>query len=65
VFTGRNQAFVLSNPPDITRLSAASSIRIGPEMSPGEYVLQVIVTDVAQPTKPVQVSQWMDFEIVN
>jgi len=65
VFTGRTQPFVLNNPPDVTRLSAASSIRIGAEMSPGEYALQVIVTDLSQPTKPVQVSQWMDFEVVN
>jgi hypothetical protein len=64
VFTGKIQPFILNNPPDVTRLSAASSIRIGPELSPGEYALQVIVTDLAQPAKPIQASQWIDFEIV-
>ena len=64
VFTGRVQPFILNNPPDITRLSAASSIRLGADLSPGEYALQVIVTDLAQPTKPIQASQWIDFEIV-
>jgi hypothetical protein len=65
VFTGKIQPFNLNNPPDITRLSAASSIRLGAALSPGEYALQVIVTDLAQPTKPIQASQWIDFEIVN
>jgi len=64
VFTGKIQPFNLNNPPDITRLSAASSIRLGAALSPGEYALQVIVTDLAQPTKPIQASQWIDFEIV-
>jgi hypothetical protein len=31
-------------------------------MSPGEYVLQLVVTDLAK-NKPQVASQWMDFEI--
>jgi VWFA-related protein len=64
VFTGKTQSFVLSNPPDITRLSAASAIQIGADMPPGDYALQVIVTDLAERDKPIQVSRWIDFEIV-
>jgi VWFA-related protein len=64
VFTGKNQPFVLSNPPDVARLSAASAVQIGADMPAGEYALQVTVTDLAMPGKPIQVSRWIDFEIV-
>jgi hypothetical protein len=37
---------------------------LGSEMTPGEYVLQVIVTDVLRTDKYRVTSQWIDFEIV-
>jgi hypothetical protein len=46
VFTGKVQRFALNNPPDITRLSATSAIQLGADMTPDEYVLQVIVNDL-------------------
>lgn len=36
----------MNNPPDISRLSAAGAIKLGADMTPGEYVLQVIVSDL-------------------
>jgi VWFA-related protein len=64
VFTGKVQRFTLSNPPDIGRLSADSAIQLGADMSPGEYVLQVIVSDLLAGDKYAQASQWVDFKIV-
>src|SRR6185503_19269093 len=63
VFTGRVQRFTLNNPPDITRLSAASAIKLGADMIPGDYVLQVIVTDLLAGDKYSVASQWVDFKI--
>ena len=64
VFTGRLQPFTLNNPPDITRLSATSAIQLGGDMSPGDYLLQVIVTDLLAGDKYATTSRWMDFRIV-
>lgn len=64
VFTGKAQRFTLNNPPDISRLSAASAIRLGADMSPGEYVLQVIVSDLLAGDKYATASRWVDFKIV-
>ena len=64
VFSGRVQRFAVNNPPDITRLSAASAIHLGGEMTPGEYVLQVIVTDLLAGEKYATASRWVDFKIV-
>jgi len=64
VFTGRVQRFTLNNPPDISRLSAAGSIQLGADMSPGEYVFQVIVKDLLTGDKHATASQWLDFKIV-
>ncbi|HEV8427193.1 MAG TPA: VWA domain-containing protein [Pyrinomonadaceae bacterium] len=64
VFTGRVQRFPLNNPPDLSRLSAASAIQLGAEMTPGEYVLQVIVSDLLAGEKYATASRWVDFKIV-
>ena len=45
------------------RLIANGGIQLGSKMPPGEYVLQVVVTDYAK-EKPRITSQWLDFEIV-
>ncbi|HSE19802.1 MAG TPA: VWA domain-containing protein [Pyrinomonadaceae bacterium] len=64
VFTGKQQRFIADNPPDITRLSAASAIKLGAEMTPGDYVLQVVVTDMLAGAKYHVASRWVDFKIV-
>jgi hypothetical protein len=64
VFTGRAQRFSLNNPPDINRLSAASAIKLGADMVPGEYVLQVIVSDLLAGDKYGVSSRWLDFTIL-
>ena len=64
VFTGKVQRFTLNNPPDLSRLSAASAIKLGGDMSSGEYVLQLIVNDLVAGDKYDTASQWVDFKIV-
>ena len=64
VFTGKLQPFTLSNPPDLNRLSADSMIHLGADMIPGEYLLQVVVTDLLADEKHRTATAWLDFEIV-
>jgi hypothetical protein len=48
---------------DLKRLGARGRMPLGPDMPPGEYVLQVIVTDKLAKSKFNTVTQSMDFEI--
>ena len=62
LFAGKELPFDSSNQKDLKRLDAGGGISLGTSMSPGEYVLQIIVTDMTK-NKPQVASQWMDFEI--
>ncbi len=64
VFTGRVQPFDMTGQTDLTRLQARGRILLGADLVPGEYVLQIIVTDPVADEKHRVASQWMDFEIV-
>ncbi len=63
LFTGDELPFDLNGQTDLKRLGAGGGIQLGTSMTPGEYVLQVIVTDLAK-EKPRISTQWMDFEII-
>jgi VWFA-related protein len=52
-----------SLPLDPSRLSASGSLRLNVDLTPGQYVLQIAVTDL-RPKKGVTASQWIDFEVV-
>lgn len=65
VFTGRQLPLDASQQRDMKRLNAAGRIRVGPELTPGEYSLQVTVTDALAPAANRVATQWIDFEIVN
>ena len=49
---------------DSARVLAAARMRLGPQFPPGEYVLQVTVTDLRAPKDRQTATQWLDFEIV-
>lgn len=49
---------------DPKRLSAKGSLRLNGELIPGQYVLQIVVTDRRAKEKYATASQWIDFEIV-
>ena len=48
---------------DVTRLEVEHRLTLGADLQPGEYVLQVVVTDKLAPKKAATVSQSIDFEI--
>lgn len=64
VFTGKEVAFDAGSQTDLNRLSTTGGIQLGSQMQPGEYVLQVIVTDLLRKDKYRVTSQWTDFEVV-
>jgi VWFA-related protein len=64
VFSGQDEACDLSNQSDLKRLNAGGGIQLGSQMTPGEYVFQVIVTDPLAEPKHRVATQWIDFEII-
>jgi VWFA-related protein len=63
VYAGQQIAFDPGNQVDLKRLEAGGAIQLGTQMAPGEYVLQVIVTDPLAKSKDSLATQWIDFEI--
>ena len=64
LYTGKYNHMRLKRPPDPTRLLGGGMISLGTILSPGEYLVQIVVTDEnAGPKKP-PVAQWVDFEVV-
>ena len=49
---------------DPQRLAAGGRLQLASDMVPGDYVLQIVVTDSSDKQKPRVTSQWIDFEIV-
>lgn len=64
VFAGKDVAFDPGKQPDLKRLAATGALQLGSQMDPGEYVLQLIVTDLLRNDKHRVASQWIDFEVV-
>jgi hypothetical protein len=46
------------------RVVGGGIVRLGGGLTPGEYLLQVVVTDKLARKKKSQVSQWIDFEVI-
>lgn len=65
VFTGRVLPLDAAQQADMKRLGAGGRLRIGPDLVPGQYVLQVVATDTLAKDKNRTAGQWIDFEIVN
>jgi VWFA-related protein len=63
-FTGKVVPLDVAKQPSSKRISLGGRLRIGPELIPGDYVLQVVVTNTTDPKKPRLMTQWIDFEIV-
>ena len=64
VFDGRIKSLETTRQPDLTRLVAGGTMRLGNELAPGDYDLQVIIRDLANKDKPRLATQWIDFEII-
>jgi len=63
IFTGDPVPIALEGQTDLKRINSATLFQLGTEMSPGEYVLQIIVTDSSK-SKSATASQWIDFEVI-
>ena len=54
----------VKNQADLSRLFITGSVRLGSSLEPGNYYIQVVITDKAAKDKQLPVTQWVDFEIV-
>ncbi len=64
ILEGTPTAFDTKNQTDLSRIEAAGAITLGKNLEPGNYVLQVIVTDKMAKRKYQTNSSWVEFEIV-
>src|SRR6185369_16204015 len=64
VFTGKAAPISVGQVVDLNHVPASGGLRLGTDLDPGEYVLQVIVTDKLAKEKYRVATQWMDFELV-
>jgi hypothetical protein len=64
-FTGKLLPFNVGRQTDMKRLDAGGRVLVGGNLEPGEYVLQVTVTDsLAKNKRQSTTTQWIGFEIV-
>ena len=63
-FTGTYSHTLWKSQPDATRLEGGGVLSLGPGLSPGEYLMQIVVTDENAGKKKPPVAQWVDFEVV-
>lgn len=63
VFTGKSNPLDVSQQKNMKRLMGAGRLRLGPEMIPGEYIVEITVTDALAPKPARTATQWTDFEI--
>jgi hypothetical protein len=64
VFTGKQNPMKSTGQADMKRVLGGGILQLGTDLEPGDYVLQVIVTDALADQKHQIASQWMDFSIV-
>ncbi len=69
VFEGAAAPLDLTGQTDPKRLAAGGRLQVGSELTPGDYVLQVVVTDEVARGKKRDgrgtTTQWVDFEVVD
>lgn len=64
VYEGAAKPLDASGQNDTQRLVVSGRLYLGAELAPGEYLLQIVVTDLHADAKHNVVTQWTDFEIV-
>jgi hypothetical protein len=64
VYTGPEVPIVAGDQKDLNRLLANGVVRLTPDFEPGNYYLQVLITDKDTKQKTAPVVQWVDFDIV-
>lgn len=64
VFAGKEQTLTVNSIQDLKRIGAGGSVQLGSDMTPGDYVFQVVVTDLLADSKHSVTTQWIDFEMI-
>lgn len=64
IFTGDTTPLDPAGQSDLQRIASASRLQLGAALLPGEYVLQIIVTDSLAKEKSSTATQWIDFEVI-
>jgi VWFA-related protein len=65
LYTGPEQRRFLDIPGIPEQLQGGGLLRLGAQLSPGEYLIQVIVRDENGKKKAPPLTQWIDFEVVS
>jgi hypothetical protein len=65
VYAGQPQPLDPAQQTGLERIEAAGRLQLGASLAPGEYVLQVVVTDALADKSRAVATQWIDFELVN
>ena len=64
VFEGASKPIDLAGQADLERIAAGGGLRLG-SLEPGEYILQIVVSDALAAEQHRIATQWIDFEIVH
>ena len=64
VFSGKPLPFDTAGQTDLKRLVSGGSFRLGTDLTPGDYALQIVVTDLLAEEAHRTSTSWIDFEIV-
>jgi VWFA-related protein len=64
VLDGQQKPLTLTSQTDMRQLKARGAVAIGDKFMPGDYVLQIIVTDALAKAKEQTATQFVQFEIV-
>lgn len=64
IYGSSETAVDVANQADLARVFCTGVVRLTPDLEPGNYYLQVVVTDKLAKNKQPPVVQWIDFEIV-
>jgi hypothetical protein len=64
IFTGKELPVVTTERSGSGDIVAGGNLRLGTALSPGNYFLQIIVTDKLAPVEKQVSDQWIDFEIM-
>jgi VWFA-related protein len=64
VYTSTPKLINLGQQANFKEILAGGNLQLGGKMPPGEYVLQIVVTDKLAKDKYATATQWIDFEVV-
>ena len=65
IFEGKPQPLDTAGQTDLTHLDYGSAISLPAQMQPGDYVLQIIVSDALAKAKQNIAAQSIEFELIN